>query len=190
MVAGAALRKIRERPTDTARLWTSLKEEEHEITSNGNKRYSICGMVETRQTRRAQGCRPGRLRLVCSGRSVETNKLVAIKKIPKAFEDTVDCKRLLRRSCATLSTTMCSPSSTSSRHQKPRRRVEGCVHRLGADGHDRTHPLKKPLTDEHFKYFLYQILRGVHAIHQAHVSTDLKPGNLLVNKNCDLKICT
>ena len=49
---------------------------------------------------------------------------------------------------------------------------------------------KQPLTDEHFKYFLYQILRGVHAIHSAHVlHRDLKPGNLLVNKNCDLKIC-
>ena len=49
---------------------------------------------------------------------------------------------------------------------------------------------KQPLTDEHFKYFLYQILRGVHAIHTAHVlHRDLKPGNLLVNKNCDLKIC-
>jgi len=37
---------------------------------------------------------------------------------------------------------------------------------------------------------LYQILRGVHALHSAHVlHRDLKPGNLLVNKNCDLKIC-
>ena len=34
---------------------------------------------------------------------------------------------------------------------------------------------KQPLTDEHFKYFLYQILRGVHAIHTAHVlHRDLK----------------
>lgn len=49
---------------------------------------------------------------------------------------------------------------------------------------------KQPLSEEHFKYFLYQILRGVHALHSAHVlHRDLKPGNLLVNKNCDLKIC-
>ena len=34
---------------------------------------------------------------------------------------------------------------------------------------------KQPLSDEHFKYFLYQILRGVHAIHSAHVlHRDLK----------------
>lgn len=49
---------------------------------------------------------------------------------------------------------------------------------------------KQPLTDEHHKYFLYQILKGVHAIHRGHVlHRDLKPGNVLVNKNCDLKIC-
>ena len=104
-----------------------LKEEEHEITSNGNKRYSICGMkFETTPNyavRKAVG--QGAYGLVCSGRNVETNKLVAIKKIPKAFEDTVDCKRLLReiKILRHFSTTMCSPSSTSSRHQKPRRRV-------------------------------------------------------------------
>ena len=34
--------------------------------------------------------------LVCSGTNTDTGKKVAIKKIPKAFEDTIDCKRLLR----------------------------------------------------------------------------------------------
>ena len=75
-----------------------LKEEEHEITAEGNKRYTICGMrFETTANyavRKAVG--QGAYGLVCSGRNVHTNKLVAIKKIPKAFEDTVDCKRLLR----------------------------------------------------------------------------------------------
>ena len=49
---------------------------------------------------------------------------------------------------------------------------------------------KQSLTEEHYKFFLYQILRGMHAIHSSHVlHRDLKPRNLLVNKNCDLKIC-
>ena len=40
------------------------------------------------------------------------------------------------------------------------------------------------------KYFLYQILRGLKYIHSANVlHRDLKPSNLLLNANCDLKIC-
>lgn len=40
------------------------------------------------------------------------------------------------------------------------------------------------------QYFLYQILRGLKYIHSANVlHRDLKPSNLLLNANCDLKIC-
>lgn len=46
------------------------------------------------------------------------------------------------------------------------------------------------LTGCHRAYFLYQILRGLKYIHSANVlHRDLKPGNLLINQNCDLKIC-
>ncbi|GBE86566.1 Mitogen-activated protein kinase SLT2/MPK1 [Sparassis crispa] len=46
------------------------------------------------------------------------------------------------------------------------------------------------LTDEHVQYFVYQILRGMKFIHSASViHRDLKPGNLLVNADCELKIC-
>lgn len=46
------------------------------------------------------------------------------------------------------------------------------------------------LTDQHFQYFLYQILRGLKYIHSANVlHRDLKPSNLLVNGNCDLSVC-
>lgn len=47
----------------------------------------------------------------------------------------------------------------------------------------------QPLTDEHFQYFVYQVLRGLKYVHSAGVlHRDLKPSNLLLNASCDLRI--
>ncbi|CAH1767285.1 11335_t:CDS:2, partial [Entrophospora sp. SA101] len=46
------------------------------------------------------------------------------------------------------------------------------------------------LSDDHCQYFIYQAFRGLKALHSANVlHRDLKPSNLLLNANCDLKIC-
>src|ERR1700709_547245 len=46
------------------------------------------------------------------------------------------------------------------------------------------------LSDDHCQYFIYQTLRALKAMHSANVlHRDLKPSNLLLNSNCDLKVC-
>lgn len=56
----------------------------------------------------------------------------------------------------------------------------------GAGGQQST----SSLDPTHYKFFAYQILRGLKYVHSAGViHRDLKPANLLVNMNCDLQIC-
>jgi len=46
------------------------------------------------------------------------------------------------------------------------------------------------LSDDHCQYFVYQTFRALKALHSANVlHRDLKPSNLLLNANCDLKLC-
>mmetsp|Transcript_1571 Transcript_1571/g.3188 ORF Transcript_1571/g.3188 Transcript_1571/m.3188 type:complete len:298 (+) Transcript_1571:254-1147(+) len=48
----------------------------------------------------------------------------------------------------------------------------------------------QPLLDSHCKFFMYQLFKALQYIHACRViHRDLKPGNLLVNQNCDLKVC-
>ncbi|CAH8517014.1 unnamed protein product [Schistosoma mattheei] len=48
----------------------------------------------------------------------------------------------------------------------------------------------QPLSLDHVKIFVYQILRGLKYLHSARIiHRDIKPGNMLVNSNCLLKIC-
>jgi serine/threonine protein kinase len=48
---------------------------------------------------------------------------------------------------------------------------------------------QQSLSDAHYQYFVYQIFRGLKYIHSANVlHRDLKPGNLLVNADCELKV--
>ena len=115
--------------------------------------------------------------------------------VPKAFQDEIDAKRILRE-------------IKLLKHLK-HDNIVGIVDmmppmtRYVDDFHDvyivselmetdlyRIIYSKQSLSIDHVKYFTYQILRALKYIHSANVlHRDLKPSNLLVNSNCDLKIC-
>eukprot|EP00947_MAST-08B_sp_MAST-8B-sp1_P006564 g6564.t1 len=57
---------------------------------------------------------------------------------------------------------------------------------------DLTTVIKSPqyLSMDHIRFFVYQLLRGLKYVHSLGlIHRDIKPRNLLVNANCDLKIC-
>jgi len=131
--------------------------------------------------------------VVCSARDEHTGDTVAIKKIESAFDDITFAKRTLRE-------------LKILRHLRHENLIDiRYVFLPGLKSSfediyvvselmetDLASILKspQPLSDEHCQFFIYQILRGLKFMHSAGViHRDLKPRNLLVNSNCDLKIC-
>ena len=142
-----------------------------------------------------KGVGQGAYGLICAAKDTKQGDQVAIKKITNAFEDAVDCKRILREirllqhfsheNVLNLRDIMMPPPGKAEDWKD----IYLVTELLDTDLHYIIHS-KQALSDDHIQYFVYQILRGLKAVHSAKVlHRDLKPGNLLVNKNCDLKIC-
>jgi len=133
--------------------------------------------------------------VVISALDSTTNTKVAIKMIPKAFNDEIDAKRILReikllkhfKHENIISIIDMMPPMVE--RVEDYRDVYIVADLMETDLH-RIIYSKQALTIDHVQYFLYQILRALKYIHSANVlHRDLKPSNLLVNSNCDLKVC-
>lgn len=131
--------------------------------------------------------------VVCAAKDNRTGQRVAIKKIPKVLELLAIAKRTYRElkilrhlrhdNIISILDVMEPPEDLSQFED-----VYVVLDLMETDLHHIIHSVQ-PLSDEHIKFFLYQILRGLKYIHSASVlHRDLKPSNLLVNRNCELKI--
>ncbi|PIA38751.1 hypothetical protein AQUCO_02700155v1 [Aquilegia coerulea] len=131
--------------------------------------------------------------IVCCATNSETNEEVAIKKIGNAFDNRIDAKRTLREIKLLCHMDHENVIKIKDIIRPPDRENFDDVYivyeLMDTDLHEIIRSTQT-LTDDHCQYFLYQLLRGLKYIHSANVlHRDLKPSNLLLDSNCDLKIC-
>ncbi|XP_068644131.1 mitogen-activated protein kinase homolog NTF6-like [Aristolochia californica] len=131
--------------------------------------------------------------IVCCAKNAETDEEVAIKKIGNAFDNRIDAKRTLREIKLLSHMNHENVIQIKDIIRPPERESFSDVYivyeLMDTDLHQIIRS-SQALTDDHCQYFLYQLLRGLKYIHSANVlHRDLKPSNLLLNANCDLKIC-
>jgi len=159
-------------------------------------RYVVCGNVfevtEKYDLQYAIG--EGSYGIVCSAIDTELNEKSAIKKIIGLFEHEFEFQKRILREIKILkhlqheniiSLTDLIPPKSFKEFQD----VYIVTDLMETDLRQIIKSDQK-LTDRHIQYFLYQILRAMKYIHSANVlHRDLKPSNILINSDCELKIC-
>lgn len=123
----------------------------------------------------------------------QTGHHVAVKRVERIFDSILEAKRILREikilgilqhENITGLIDVC-PSDNFAKFDS----IIVVVELMDSDLHQIIYSQQK-LTVDHRRFFTYQILRALKYIHSANIiHRDLKPSNLLINANCDLKIC-
>ncbi|CAD6195575.1 unnamed protein product [Caenorhabditis auriculariae] len=129
--------------------------------------------------------------VVCKAVDMRSQTKVAIKKIPRAFTANTLAKRSLRE--VRILRELLHENIIAVRDMFTAEGTEGkdiylVMDLMETDLHQILHS-RQSLIEDHFQYFLYQLLRGLKYLHSAGIiHRDLKPSNLLVNGDCLLRI--
>ncbi|CAI5727158.1 unnamed protein product [Peronospora destructor] len=157
---------------------------EHGFTINGC-RFNVDSKY---QPIRAIG--QGSYGVVCSVRNTQTNEKLAIKKITPMADDEWDATHTLReiRLLRWLGVHENIISLKDLSMCKEKDELYMVMELVDTDLH-RLIQSSCLLTEGHVRVIMYQILSGVKAMHDNGIlHRDLKPGNLLLNKDCELKV--
>ncbi|CAB3401703.1 unnamed protein product [Caenorhabditis bovis] len=135
----------------------------------------------------------GAFGVVWSVTDPRSGKRVALKKMPNVFQNLASCKRVFREIKMLSSFRHDNVLSLLDILQPANPHFFQELYVLTELMQSDLHKIivsPQPLTIDHVKVFVYQILRGLKYLHTANIlHRDIKPGNLLVNSNCILKIC-
>lgn len=135
----------------------------------------------------------GAFGVVWSVTDPRNHKKVALKKMPNVFQNLASCKRVFREIRMLDSFRHDNVLGLLDILQPTDKHFFQEIYILTELMQSDLHKIivsPQPLTSDHIKVFVYQILRGLKYLHSANIlHRDIKPGNLLVNSNCILKIC-
>jgi len=122
-----------------------------------------------------------------------TGKKVAIKRLNKIFDDTIDCKRILREVTLLRKLKYANLVNIIEILEPTDLKNFDTIYVVMEYAQsDLKKLLKSPIHLEmiHIQTLIYNILLGLKYIHTADVlHRDLKPANVLINEDCSVKIC-
>eukprot|EP01012_Entosiphon_sulcatum_P022446 TRINITY_DN273_c0_g1_i4.p1 TRINITY_DN273_c0_g1~~TRINITY_DN273_c0_g1_i4.p1 ORF type:complete len:355 (-),score=33.22 TRINITY_DN273_c0_g1_i4:599-1663(-) len=123
---------------------------------------------------------------------IETHELVAIKRVSDAFGDIARCKYAIRE--VKLLRFFSHPNILGLgdifAYPEPDWRDIFLVTELMDNNLRAIVKSDQEISEQHASYFLHQILSGVATLHAADIiHRDLKPHNVLINTDCQIKIC-